>query len=82
MKELLRRRAHVSVPLLIGVSGLWIGLDGLIVIYRRIGLDRGTAIYVAVLTFSGVAYGLTQRYFRRRPIRAEGESDTVGEEIR
>lgn len=55
-----------STPTLIGGAVLLIVLDLLIAIYRMIGLDKAAAIYMAVLTFVGIAYLLARHHFKSK----------------
>jgi hypothetical protein len=68
MLSLLRRH----LPFLIGSSLLILALDVVILFYRVIGLEKGPAIYTAVVTATIVSAVAVQRFFNKKN-RGEGE---------
>ncbi len=60
---LVKFRRHL--PLIIGGSAVLIILDGIIAIYRAIGLDKGTAIYAGILTLGCVGWLLIRRFYAK-----------------
>lgn len=58
------------IPFLIGSGVLLLGLDLLILLYRALGLDKGAAIYAALVTVSGVGYALIRRNFKQDRVSA------------
>jgi hypothetical protein len=52
-------------PILIGAGVLIILLDVVIVFYRGLGLEKGTAIYAAIVTVLAAGTLFFQRHLRR-----------------
>lgn len=60
------QRFRAQMPTLVGAALLSLPLDGLILLYRLIGLSRSAAVYMGLLTFSVLGGLLARRYFRPR----------------
>jgi membrane protein implicated in regulation of membrane protease activity len=61
-------------PFLIGCGVLLLCFDVAILLYRALGLDKGTAIYAALLTVLSVGYVLIWRYFTERRASTHSQS--------
>ena len=61
----MRQKLRRYTPLMMGGGGLLFILAALILVYRAAGLDKGTAIYLALLTLLAGSGLLTRRYFHR-----------------
>jgi hypothetical protein len=60
-------------PMLIGSGAVLLSLDGLILFYRGLGLDKGTAIYAALVTLLVVGYVLIRCYFKQDRVSPTSE---------
>jgi hypothetical protein len=61
------------IPFLIGCGALLLCLDVFTILYRALGLDKGTAIYAALITLLVVGYVLIRRYFKQDRVSATSQ---------
>jgi transcriptional regulator with XRE-family HTH domain len=59
------RRLRNQVPLMMGGGALLIVMDLTVLLFRAIGLEKGPAIYAALVTTCGAGSWVIRRYFRK-----------------
>ena len=66
-----------QMPTLMGAALLTLVVDGLILIYRLMGLSRPTAVYAGLLTFVLFGSAVARRAFKPHPLNDSGENNHV-----
>lgn len=61
----MRPKLRRYTPLMIGVGALLLVLDTLTFVFRALGLERGAAIFLALLTLCAASALLTHHYFHK-----------------
>jgi len=74
---MLVRRLRAHMPTLIGAGLLSLPLDGLILLFRLIGLSRPTAVYTGLLAFVALGSLLARHYFGSHPSKPNGADEHV-----
>ncbi len=63
-------RFRMYVPALIGFSILLLVVDVLVLLFRALGMARGTAVYAGIVVFVVIAF-LIARHLIRTPAKSE-----------
>jgi len=66
-----------QMPALMGAALLTLVVDGLILIYRLMGLSRPTAVYAGLLTFVLFGSVVARHVFKPHPLNDSGENKYV-----